>query len=200
MSIANLFVPNPYDIYANSITPTTIKDSVGNVGGSGKMLSSNGTNLTWSNVAVDMNNISGMSISSPQNNQILQYNGSNFINNNLQDQISYNSAIILVGGSYIGQSGLLSSYNGACTLTNNAITITKIGAHLSTDPLVGSVIFTLYVNGVATALNTTISAGSVSNSSTGSINISAGSTYAIRCSVIGLATLSIAQVALNYIN
>ena len=49
-----------------------------------------------------------------------------------------------------------------------------------------------------TALATTISAGNTSNSATGSISVNSGSIYAVRITVSGLATLSIAQVALTY--
>jgi len=205
MSISNLFAENPYDLFANSIKPNIIKDSSGNAGASGKILSSDGATLSsdgatlsWSNMSVNMSNISGLNVSSPSTNQVLAYDGSNFSNQTLKYQMQYNSALTIINGSYIGQSGIIGSYNGSALITNENITVSKIGAHLSTDPLIGSVTFTLYVNGVASALATTISAGNVSNSTSGNISIVAGSTYAIRCSVTGLATLSIAQVSLNY--
>lgn len=198
MSIANLFTPNAYDLFSGSITPGIIKDSSGNAGASGKILASNGSNLTWSNLSVNMSNISGFNIGTPSSGQVLVYDGSNFVNQTTKDQISFNSALTIISGSYIGQSGIISSYNGAASLTSENIVFTKIGGRLSTDPLIGSVTFTLYVNGVATALNVVVGAGSTTGSNTGSISVAAGSTYAIRCSVTGLATLSVAQVSLTY--
>jgi len=198
MSIANLFVPNDYDLFSGSIQPNKIKDSTGNVGSSGKCLLSDGNILTWGNMSVNLNNISGLNINSPVTGQALIYDGTNFSNSVIKNQISFNSALAIVNGSYLGQSGIIGSYNGAASLTSDNITITKIGAHLSTDPLIGSITFTLYVNGVATALSVTVSAGNISNVSSGNIAIIAGSTYAIRCTVTGLATLSIAQASLSY--
>lgn len=198
MSIANLFTPNAYQLYAGSIQPGIINDSSGAAGSAGQGLISNGTTLTWAPISVALANISGLSIGSAAANQGLLYNGTNFVNAVIPHQMSFNSALVIINGEYIGPAGLISSYNGAASLAPQAITITSIAANLSTNPLVGTVTFTLYVNGSASSLSVAIAAGSTYGIATGSVAIAAGNTYAIKCTISGLATLSIAQVAMGY--
>jgi collagen type VII alpha len=113
----------------------------------------------------DMRNVS---ITTPQSGQFLEFNGTNWTNNFHQNQLFYNSGGNLTTGNYIGwnvQSAVID--NVEVILGQNSTVVASLSVRLSVAPGgANSRTFTVYKNGVATALTVTISGANTTGFST----------------------------------
>ncbi len=115
------------------------------------------------------------------------------------NQIFWNSYDSLYSPAFIGPGTELSAYNQTFAIANNNITFLGLGCGVDVAPGIGnSWIFTLYKNGSATSLITTLSDNNISAFSNGSVSLVQGDTFAV--SVVSISTPNTAQgaVTLSY--
>ena len=127
------------------------------VGTSGQFLKSDGTDISWSNHGLGINDLSDVVITSPSASQVLTYNGSAWVNQTATDSTEFADDVFRITGSVTASKKLAFEVDGLTTSTTRTITMpdanVNLGA-LTNDNLAGGVFSSILGVGVQSqALN-----------------------------------------------